>query len=89
MNLRKVLDRLEQRGLKVNQGNSEKLTDKNGKPIGVRLKVSMFKKGFDCLRFQSYNKKCEHSVYDHRTSRNKRKQLNGRLLATGIKIKEV
>ena len=96
MNRRRVLGRLEQWGLKINRGNSEKtlsvtsdkLTDKNGKPMGVRLKGGMFEKGFDGLRFQSYVKEREHSVYDHRASRNERKQLDEKLLATGIEIKE-
>ena len=63
MNRRKVLGRLEQWGLKINRGNSEKtlsvtsskLADKNGKPMGVRLKGGMFERGFDGLRFQSHN----------------------------------
>ena len=96
MNRRRVLSRLEQWGLKINRGNSEKtlsvtsdkLTDKNGKPMGVRLKGGMFEKGFDGLHFQSYVKEREHSVYDHRASRNERKQLDEKLLATGIEIKE-
>lgn len=83
-------------GTKINRGNreetlsaiSDKLTDKNGKPMGVRLKGGMFKKGFDGLRFQSHNKEREDSVYDHRVSRNERKQLDKRFLATGIKVKE-
>ena len=97
MNRRRVLGRLEQWGLKINRGNSEntlsvtsdKLTDKNGKPMGVRLKGGMFKRGFDGLRFQPHNKEREHSIYDHRISRNERKQTDEQLLATGIKIKEV
>ena len=96
MNRRRVLGRLEQWGLKINRGNSEKtlsvtsskLTDKNGKPMGVRLKGGMFEKGFDGLRFQPHNKEREHSVYDHRVSRSQRKQLDEQLLATGVKIKE-
>ena len=96
MNRRKVLGRLEQWGLKINRGNSEKtlsvtsskLADKNGKPMGVRLKGGMFERGFDGLRFQSHNKEREHSIYDHRVSRNERKQLDESLLAAGIKIKE-
>nr|WP_181718022.1 relaxase/mobilization nuclease domain-containing protein [Psychrobacter sp.]QJS05955.1 mobilization protein MobA [Psychrobacter sp.] len=96
MNRRRVLGRLEQWGLKINRGNSEntlsvksdKLTDKNGKPIGVRLKGGMFEKGFDGLRFQSHNKEHEYSIYDHRVSRSQRKQLDEQLLANGIKIKE-
>ena len=96
MNRRSVLNRLEQWGLKINRGNSEKtlsmtsnkLTDKNGKPMAVRLKGGMFEKGFDGLRFQSSHKEREHSVYDHRISRNERKQLDETLLTNGIKIKE-
>nr|WP_181718308.1 relaxase/mobilization nuclease domain-containing protein [Psychrobacter sp.]QJS05263.1 mobilization protein MobA, relaxase [Psychrobacter sp.] len=96
MNRRMVLGRLEEWGLKINRGNSEKtlsvtsskLTDKNGKPIGVRLKGGMFEKGFDGLRFRSHNKEWEQAVYDHRISRNERKQSDEELLATGIKIKE-
>ncbi|MGP4846255.1 hypothetical protein ACTXGQ_19165 [Marinobacter sp. 1Y8] len=95
-NRRMVLDRLKQWGLKINRGNSEntlsvtsdKLTDKNGKPMGIRLKGGMFERGFDGLRFQPHNKEREHSIYDHRISRNERKQLDEDLLATGIKIKE-
>ena len=96
MNRRRVLGRLEQWGLKINRGNSEKtlsvtsskLTDKNGKPMGVRLKGGMFEREFDGLRFQPYNKEREHSIYDHRVNRNERKQSDEQLLATGIKIKE-
>ena len=96
MNRRSVLGRLEQWGLKINRGSSEKtlsvtsdkLTDKNGKPMAVRLKGGMFEKGFDGLRFQSHNKEYEGFLYDHRISRNERKQLDERLLATGIEIKE-
>ena len=96
MNRRRVLGRLEQWGLKINRGNSEKtlsvtsskLTDKNGKPMGVRLKGGMFERGFDGLRFRSYNKEWEQAVYDHRVSRSQRKQSDEQLLATGIKIKE-
>lgn len=96
MNRRRVLGRLEQWGLKINRGNSEKtlsvtsskLTDKNGKPMGVRLKGGMFEKGFDGYKFEPEAKEREHSVYDHRGSRNERKQLDEQLLATGIKIKE-
>nr|WP_181716736.1 relaxase/mobilization nuclease domain-containing protein [Psychrobacter sp.]QJS05757.1 mobilization protein MobA [Psychrobacter sp.] len=96
MNRRMVLGRLEEWGLKINRGNSEKtlsvtsskLTDKNGKPIGVRLKGGMFERGFDGLRFRSHNKEWEQAVYDHRISRNERKQSDEELLATGIKIKE-
>ena len=95
MNRRRVSARLEQWGLKINRGNSEntlsvtssKLTDKNGKPMGVRFKGGMFEKGFDGLRFQPHNKEREHSIYDHRVSRSQRKQSNEQLLATGIKIK--
>ncbi|MGS5104047.1 hypothetical protein ACVD2D_24820, partial [Escherichia coli] len=82
--------------LTINRGNSEKtlsvtsskLTDKNGKPMGVRLKGGMFEKGFDGLRFRSHNKEWEQAVYDHRTNKNERKQLDEKNLATGIKIKE-
>ena len=96
MNRRRVIGRLEQWGLKINRGNSEntlsvksdKLTDKNGKPMGVRLRGGMFERGFDGLRFQPHNKEREHSIYDHRISRNERKQSDEQLLATGIKIKE-
>ena len=95
-NRRMVLGMLEKWGLKINRGNSEntlsvtsdKLTDKNGKPMGVRLKGGMFERGFDGLRFQPHNKEREHSIYDHRISRNERKQSDEELLATGIKIKE-
>jgi hypothetical protein len=95
-NRRRVLGRLEQWGLKINRGNSEKtlsvtsskLADKNGKPMGVRLKGGMFERGFDGLRFQPHNKEREHSIYNHRVSRNERKQSDEQLLATGVKIKE-
>lgn len=77
--------------LTINRGNSEKtlsvtsskLTDKNGKPMGVRLKGGMFEKGFDGLRFRSHNKEWEQAVYDHRTNKNERKQLDEKNLATG------
>jgi len=95
-NRRMVLNRLEQWGLEINRGNSEntisvtsdKLTNKNGKPMGVRLKGGMFERGFNGLRFQPHNKEREHSIYDHRVSRSQRKQLDKKLLATGIEIKE-
>nr|QJS05233.1 hypothetical protein [Psychrobacter sp.] len=64
------------------------MTDKNGKPIGVRLKGGMFERGFDGLRFRSHNKEWEQAVYEHRVSRSQRKQSDEQLLATGIKIKE-
>ena len=96
MNRRRVLSRLEQWGLKINRGNSEKtlsvtsdkLTDKNGKPMGVRLKGGMFEKGFDGYDFEPEAKEENHSAYDHRASRNERKQLDKKLLDTGIEIKE-
>ena len=96
MNRRMVMVQLEQWGLKINRGNSEKtlsvtsskLTDKNGKPMGVRLKGGMFERGFDGFRFQPHNKEREHSIYDHRVSRNECKQSDEQLLATGIEIKE-
>ena len=96
MNRRMVMVQLEQWGLKINRGNSEKtlsvtsskLTDKNGKPMGVRLKGGMFERGFDGFRFQPHNKEREHSIYDHRVSRNERKQTDEQQLVTGIKIKE-
>ena len=96
MNRRRVLGRLEQWGLKINRGNSEKtlsvtsekLTDKNGKPMGVRLKGGMFEKGFDGYKFEPDAKEEDHSAYDRTASRNERKQLDGQHLATGIEIKE-
>ena len=96
MNRQRVLRRLEQWGLKINRGNSEKtlsvtsskLTDKNGKPIGVRLKGGMFEKGFDGYEFEPEVKEENHSTYDHIANRNERKQLDKEHLATGIKIKE-
>jgi len=96
MNRRRVIGRLEQWGLKINRGNSEKalsvtsskLTDKNGKPMGVRLKGGMFEKEFDGYEFDPEAKAGNYSVYDHRASRNERKQLDEKLLATGIEIKE-
>ena len=96
MNRRRILARLEQWGLKINRGNSEKtlsvtsdkLTDKNGKPMGVRLKGGMFEKGFDGYQFEPDAKEEDHSAYDHPFSRDKRKQLDKEHLATGIEIKE-
>ena len=96
MNRRMVSARLEQWGLKINRGNSEKtlsvtsdkLADKNGKPMGVRLKGGMFEKEFDGHQFEPVSKERELSVYDRRISRNERKQLDEDLLATGIEIKE-
>ena len=96
MNRRRVIGRLEQWGLKINRGNSEKtlsvtsykLTDKNGKPMGVRLKGGMFEKEFDGFRFRLHNKEREYSEYDHRINRNERKKLDESLLVTGMKIKE-
>ena len=96
MNRRRVLSRLEGWGLKINRGNSEKtlsvtsdkLTDKNGKPMGVRLKGGMFEKGFDGYEFEPEIKEENHSAYNHVASRNERKQLDEQHLATGIEIKE-
>ena len=96
MSRREVLSRLEQWGLTINRGNSEKtlsvtnskLTDKNGKPMGVRLKGGMFEKEFDGYEFEPEAKEENHSAYGHRASRNERKQLDEKLLATGIEIKE-
>lgn len=96
MNRRRVLGRLEQWGLKINRGNSEKtlsvtsskLTDKNGKPMGVRLKGGMFEKEFDGYEFEPEAKEENHSAYGHRASRNERKQTDESLLVAGIKIKE-
>ena len=96
MNRWRVLGRLEQWGLKINRGNSEKtlsvtsskLTDKNGKPMGVRLKGGMFEKEFDGYEFEPEAKEENHSAYGHRASRNERKQTDESLLVAGIKIKE-
>ena len=96
MNRRRVLSRLEQWSLKINRGNSEKtlsvtsdkLTDKNGKPMGVRLKGGMFEKEFDGYQFEPDAKEEDHSEYDNSVNRNERKQLDEKLLATGIEIKE-
>lgn len=96
MNRRGVLGRLEQWGLKINRGNSEKtlsvtsskLTDKNGNPMGVRLQGGMFERGFDGLRFKTHNQEREHSVHKHRISKNERKLSDEQQLATGIEIKE-
>lgn len=96
MNRRRVLGRLEQWGLKINRGNSEntlsvtsdQLTDKNGRPMGVRLKGSMFEKGFDGRQFRPVTKEEKHSEYNKRFNREERKQLDEKLLATGIEIKE-
>ena len=95
MNRRRVLGRLEQWGLKINRGNSEntlsvtssKLTDKNGKPMGVRLKGGMFEKEFNGHQFKPEVKEEKHSAYYNRVNRDERKQSD-ELLATGIKIKE-
>jgi len=96
MNRRRVSGRLEQWGLKINRGNSEKtlsvtsskLTDKNGKPMGVRLKGGMFEKEFDGYQFEPEAKEENHSAYDSSVNRNERKQLDKEHLATGIEIKE-
>lgn len=96
MNRRRVLGRLEQWGLKINRGNSEKtlsvtsskLTDKNGKPMGIRLKGGMFEKEFNGHQFKPEVKEKKHSAYYNRVNRDERKQLDEQLLATGIKIKE-
>ena len=96
MNRRRVLGRLEQWGLKINRGNSEKtlsvtsskLTDKNGKPMGVRLKGGMFEKGFDGYKFEPEAKEEDRSAYNNDINRSQRKQLDEKLLATGTKIKE-
>ena len=95
-NRRMVLNRLEQWGLEINRGNSEntisvtsdKLTNKNGKPMGVRLKGGMFERGFNGLYFQTHHKEREQFVYEKSINKNERKQLNEKLLATGLKIKE-
>ena len=97
MNRQRVLHRMEQWGLKINRGNSEKtlsvtsskLTNKNGKPMGVRLKGGMFEKGFDGYKFKPEVKEESHSAYDRTDSRNERAQLDKEHLATGIEIKEV
>ena len=96
MNRQRVLSRLEQWGLKINRGNSEKtlsvtsdkLTDKNGKPMGVRLKGGMFEKGFDGYKSEPEVKEENHSAYNRTDSKNERKQLDKEHLATGIEIKE-
>lgn len=96
MNRRRVISQLEQWGLTINRGNSEKtlsvtsdkLIDKNGKPMGVRLKGGMFEKGFDGYEFEPEVKEENHSVYHKGVNRNERKQLDKEYLATGIKIKE-
>jgi len=96
MNRRRVLGRLEQWGLKINRGNSEKtlsvtsdkLTDKNGKPMGVRLKGGMFEKEFNGDQFEPEMKEENHYVYNRRVNRNERQQSDEELLANGIKIKE-
>ena len=96
MNRQRVLRRLEQWGLKINRGNSEKtlsvtsdkLTDKNGKPMAVRLKGGMFEKEFDGYKFEPEAKEEDHSEYDNSVNRNERKQLDKRHLATGVEIKE-
>ena len=96
MNRRRVIGQLEQWGLTINRGNSEKtlsvtsskLIDKNGKPMGVRLKGGMFEKGFDGYEFEPEVKEESHSAYDRTDSRNERAQLDKEHLATGIEIKE-
>lgn len=95
MNRRMVLLRLERWGLKINRGNSEKtlsvtsdkLTDKNGKPMGVRLKGGMFEKEFDGYEFELKAKEENHSAYDNSINRNERKNLDKKLLVNGIEIK--
>ena len=67
---------------------SDKLTDKNGKPMGVRLKGGMFEKGFDGYEFEPEVKEKNNSAYGSSVNRNERKQLDKKLLATGIEIKE-
>ncbi|MGP5347507.1 relaxase, partial [Psychrobacter celer] len=67
---------------------SSKLTDKNGKPMGVRLKGGMFEKEFDGYEFEPEVKEENHSAYDSSVNRKERKQLDEGHLATGIKIKE-
>lgn len=96
MNRQMVLRRLERWGLSINRGNSEKtlsvtsnkLTDKNGKPMGVRLKGGMFEKEFDGYQFEPEAKEEDHSEYDNSVNRNQRKQLDKKFLATGVEIKE-
>lgn len=96
MNRQGVLNRLKQWGLKINRGNSEKtlsvtsdkLTDKNGRPMGVRLKGGMFEKGFSGYQFDPDARKREHSRYDKSVNREDRKQLDEQHLATGIEIKK-
>ena len=96
MNRRRILGRLEQWGLKINRGNSEKtlsvtsskLTNKNGKPIGIRLKGGMFERGFDGNHFKPEVKEERHSAYDNRVNIDERKQSDEEHLANGIKIKE-
>ena len=96
MNRRMVLRRLEQWGLTINRGNSEKtlsvtsskLADKNGKPMGVRLKGGMFEKGFDGYDFEPEVKEENHSAYEHMLNRNERMHLDKEHLATGIEIKD-
>lgn len=96
MNRRMVMSQLEQWGLKINRGNSEKtlsvtsskLTDKNGKPMGVRLKGGMFEREFDGHQFEPEMKEEKHSAYDNSVNRNERKQSDEENLANGIKIKE-
>lgn len=56
--------------------------------MGIRLKGGMFEKGFDGCQFRPVMKEEEHSEYDSSVNRNERKQLDEKLLATGIKIKE-
>src|SRR5690606_36302870 len=68
---RRVLTRLELRGVKIARGNSEKtfsvasdkLPDKIGKPMGVRLKGGMFEKGFDAHKFAPDAKGEDHPAY--------------------------
>ncbi len=96
MNRRRIISQLEQWGLTINRGNSEKtlsvtsdkLTDKNGKSMGVRLKGGMFEKEFDGYEFEPEAKEENNFAYDHIASRNERTQLDKKLLATGIEIKE-
>ena len=97
MNRRRVISQLEQWGLTINRGNSEKtlsvtsskLTDKNGKPMGVRLKGGMFERGFDGYQFELDAKEEDHSAYGSNVNTNERTQLDKEHLATGIEIKEI
>jgi len=97
MNRSMLLDRLSFFGLNVSRGNSEKsisvthdkLLDKNGRPMGVRLKGGMFERNFDGDDYEPHIKARMHKVYDHSISANQRNQKNRADLNAGIALKRI